>query len=1602
MASDIPKRKVKRSLQANCVENNDHQEEHQIKSRRWKQVCQPIMVEGGHSAQTSNKNLNILEHRDKRIRRNQFNPTVILDQTLFAHGSSTADSTSIIGVSRHLASSNATQLAEIEEMRGMDHQIKSRRSKRWKQVSHSIMVEENQVGQTSNENVTVFENNDKREIAEPRGERSHSYGQAFYQRTKQGSTVRYKDSGDNICTCDYCGACFWFEEAIKQTSTSKSPIYTNCCQKGRIKLPQPRPTPDLLRTLLDPNNGSESRLFKDNIRVYNSMFSFTSMGATIDYKINTGSGPYVFKISGQVHHLMGSILPSDGECPKYAQLYVYDTKNEVSNRINAIDSTHANENIKSNIVQGLIKMFDEINELVREFRTMRDKFENHSLPSLNMTLLNRQPTDSKQYEIPTTDEIGGLIVGDIGENNSDKDLIIQSNNGCLQRISRIHPKYMSLQYPILFPYGEDGYKPDLLMQPIAGNHQKKRERISMRAYIAYQIQDRNYEVNTLLKGGRLFQQFLVDSYATVEEDRLNWIRKNQKKIRSEIYKDIYAANLAGINKAHNLGQKIILPSSHTGSPRDMINNYQDAMAICRKYGNPDLFITFTCNVKWLEIRRYFANKPMYKVEDRPDIISRIFKIKLQDMITYIKSGKPFGEIEADVHTIEFQKRGLPHAHMLFWLKKNYKCYTAVDIDSIISAELPDKTVNSELFEIVSQFMIHGPCGQLNSKSPCMKDGKCSKFFPKPYNTNTIFETNTPSIYRRRNDHTKFVEKNGVHIGNNFVVPYNSELLLRYNAHINVESCSQSMLIKYLFKYINKGPDRARILFHENLNDEIATYLNCRYLTPHESVWRLFEYPIHSRHPAVQHLHIHLPLEQNIIFHECQSIESIIKHKSAEDTMLTGWFKANATYPGASELTYTEFPSHFVWNSHTNCWTPRKRYETIGRIAHVPPSLGELYFMRMLLNIQKGCHNFDSIKTINGITYSSYQEACRILGLLDDDKEWIEALENSLHAATASEIRQLFVTIILFCDVANPKMLLESYWLNMCDDILHKARIELGNPNLILPDSELRNKLLFELEQIFNKSSSSLKDHQLPMPDASKIFNLDNRLLREELDYDCIQLKREHMNLLAQLNQCQKIVYDEVITAIEKKTCNTFFVHGYGGTGKTFLWHTIINKLRSEGKIVLAVASSGIASLLLPNGRTAHSRFKIPLTINNLSICPIKKGTHLAKLIDKTELIIWDEAPMCNRHCFEALDKSLRDILSNPDDMQVHKPFGGKPILLGGDFRQILPVITGGTKEQIINASLNSSYIWSSFKIFHLTENMRLSKKNLTNEERINITTFANWLLEIGEGRIHSINYENDEDTSWVEIPNDLLIDIYTNPIEAIFHATYSNFNIHYNNFNYLKERAIVTPRNTTVRDINDYAINLLPGHTITYLSSDSILLNSGNNENMNILYPIEFLNKLEFNGLPSHELILKIGMPIMLLRNLNQVTGLCNGTRLIITNLFDRLIEAKILTGNNTGEKCFIPRIIFTATENKWPFIFKRRQFPVRPCYAMTINKSQGQSLNQVGIYLLEPVFTHGQLYVALSRVTSRSGLKILINNNSDIPNKYTKNIVYKDALQNL
>jgi len=442
-------------------------------------------------------------------------------------------------------------------------------------------------------------------------------------------------------------------------------------------LPAPQETPNYLDNLLNPNNGSLSKKFRREIRAYNSMFAFTSMGAVVDHSVNSRPGSYVFKVNGYCHHFMGSLLPMDNKGPKFAQLYIFDTDNEVSNRLQPFCNENFQSILDSEIVVGLISMLDSSNQLVRLFRHARQRFGDVDVPEFKLRLIGKRDDDSRQYDDPSLNDIGGLVVGDIGHCRSDRDIIIESLSGTLQRISKLHPKFMSLHYPLLFPYGEDGFHTDI---PLAHQEQqppKKRQKVSMRAYYAYLIHEREKQESTLIKGGRLYQQFLVDAFVNVEEERLDFIRANQENLRTEHYKGIHDAVTRGDIDGSTTG-KIILPSSLTGSPRYMVNNYQDAMAICRCYGNPDLFITFTCNVNWPEIHREIKKTRSYQPEDKPDIIARVFHSKLIDMISFIKSGKPFGRTIAGISFsfLKFQVFFLSfckHPFLLLYLHSLLRC-----------------------------------------------------------------------------------------------------------------------------------------------------------------------------------------------------------------------------------------------------------------------------------------------------------------------------------------------------------------------------------------------------------------------------------------------------------------------------------------------------------------------------------------------------------------------------------------------------------------------------------------------------------------------------------------------------------------------------------------------------------------------------------------------------------------------------------------------------------------------------------------------------------------------------------------------------------------
>ncbi|XP_076947969.1 uncharacterized protein LOC143620068 [Bidens hawaiensis] len=214
---------------------------------------------------------------------------------------------------------------------------------------------------------------------------------------------------------------------------------------------------------------------------------------------------------------------------------------------------------------------------------------------------------------------------------------------------------------------------------------------------------------------------------------------------------------------------------------------------------------------------------------------------------------------------------------------------------------------------------------------------------------------------------------------------------------------------------------------------------------------------------------------------------------------------------------------------------------------------------------------------------------------------------------------------------------------------------------------------------------------------------------------------------------------------------------------------------------------------------------------------------------------------------------------------------------------------------------------------------------------------------------------------------------------------------------------MLAPTNDVVHEINDHLLELFPGDPVEYLSSDSVAKSDYINGNVDpILYSTKILNGLKISGLPNHKLMLKVGVPVMLLRNIDKKKGLCSDTRLQVVSLGTHVIEVKILSGNNNGERISIPRIAMTPFDKNIAFTFTRRQYPLLVCFAMTINKSQGQSLSRVGLYLKNDVFSYGQLYVALSRVTSKKGLKILILDKNGNQTNKTTNVVFKEIFSYL
>lgn len=1222
----------------------------------------------------------------------------------------------------------------------------------------------------------------------------------------------HKLSSFNVI-CSHCSA-------LRMSNESPS----LCCNDGRIDLPL-KPIDDEMLEIIKKSD------VKKHIRKYNQVLAFTSSLSNVDRSVAGQKGIYTFRVSGELHHCYGSLYPM--ESPKFLQIYLMDPEQQTNRRmeimaqINTDTLRHFECRLRN--INPYVQLFEQVGNLGRE-----NEYE-VQIHNLNGT-----------YNSPTVNEVGAIATNINGEG---RDIIIRGEDGTIKRISELHSSYDSLQYPLLFPYGSQGWHPNItLSRPTA-----TRRLVSCREYYAYHLMKRMNTVNALHYGGRLLQQYVVDMYLKIDEERLRFQRNNQKKLRADSYRGIQEAIRAGENTT---GRRI-LASSYVGGPRHLKGKYQDCMAMVAKYGPPTFFMTFTCNPAWSEILD--AIEPNQTAQDRPDVVARVFRAKFASFMKDIKVNHVLGRCVATVYSIEFQKRGLPHAHVLVFLSKKDQARVRKNPDNYVCAEIPNQQSQRKLHDLVTKHMIHRPCDQVRCN--CTKDtknGLCKDRFPKPLCERTYVDEKGFTNYRRRNRysaHRYYYGKQCLLTDRN-VVSYTSYFILKYDCHINTEIASTLGLVKYLFKYVFKGPDKA-IYSVKNQYDEIARYKEGRYVGPVEAVWRIFGFNLYYLSSTVTRLPIHLPNEQFIQFDDDSQLSDVLTR--FKNSKLVDFFRMCRLHGNRlRDVRYIEIPELCYWDK--NEWIFRKRERNIiGRMYHVSPMEGERYYLRLLLSIVRCPKGFEHLRTYNGVVYDSFKGAALARGLITSDVMHSKILEEAALHQMPGALRHTFAGMLLFNDINDPRALWSQFRISLTEDIERQY-------TNVTPQ-QIDSLAFYKINDVLALYGKHIADF---ISDAQILESFDNE------DMDRVLFNLENVK---NFTPEQKLVYDKVLMTIEGRSRQkTFFLNAPGGYGKTYLYNGLAASLINDGKNVISVASSGIASSLLINGNTAHSFFNIPLNAIEGSTCNISIRSDKAKEIRRASLIIWDETPMSSRFTLEAVDITLRDL------MGCDEVNGGKIVLYGGDFRQTLPVMPEASRSEIVNGSFRYSYIWNEIEILGLNTNLR--------------TIDLDWnesILKIGNGENpidrNSMVIQSDgqnENYETIELPHQVkfcdsirtLIDkVYVNLNQRYCESTMSRSRLNITTIaKYLSERAILCVTNKMVSEMNHFILNSIPGHGTTYISVDSI--EEGGRIN-NTLSP-EMLGLLNPNGVPPHHLILKPNIPVMLLRNINKKAGTYNYKFLII------------------------------------------------------------------------------------------------------------------------
>ncbi|CDF38382.1 ATP dependant DNA Helicase PIF1 [Chondrus crispus] len=1180
----------------------------------------------------------------------------------------------------------------------------------------------------------------------------------------------------------------------------------------------------------------------------------------------------------EMYHYMGPMMPSEGRAPFYASVYIHDSDYATQTRTRLGNSRRLEEALMTQRTQ----MLHECNTYVQTFLCMREwaQSPHKNTPAAYQMVIHADSRPSyehvRRYNGPEASEVAALIPGNEDGEIGRRDIVVRrrgtlnsNGNEVLDPISVSHRAYDPLSYVLSFPNGRDGWYPELRFSSVQDG---RRTKITPMMYYGWHLFERAGEFSTILHAARLFQQYLVDQFCKVEAEWLSYLRHNQTQLRAAEYTSL----------REGLGD-----SSRTEDEADAITR---------------------------------ALLPNQTPQDRPDLCARVFRLKMKDLMCLVMDEKVFGTVVAHARVIKFQKRGLPHAHVVFFLDEVSKndLRTPENVDRIISAEIPSAE-DPELGEVVLKHMIHNPGGEHNPTAVCM--GERRKGFPKSFKHEISQSDSEYYITYRRRPSRIGRRQQSVVVDNSWVVPHSPLLLRSFACHLNVELCvSRVGGIKYLFKYVCKVQDRA--------------------------AWRLFSFDIVDRNPPVLRLAVHLKVNRMVVgqmpnhhtfyFEEGREQEAALRQASG--TKLTEWFKGNEKYPSARHIRYHMFPRYFTWKhaaTHGEAfYFSGTGANVVGRIYTVSLREGERYFLRLLLTQH--------------------------------------AIRDSSHSSFVP-LSHLFATILVHRQPSDPLSLWNEHLELFLTDIRNRARGQPIRRQQLRDEHHAASYVLREMQEALQtvRSDWTLANFGLPLPDDS-LPALEQKQEIQTPEAQAQQWEQRLQTSLPLLNTNQRHAFDEIVgSMLPGISWSSPLSRCSWRNRQTFVLSAIQDFLRSRRRQVIAVATSAVAAVLLDDGgRTAHSVFKILIPISAESTCSFSTNSDTGRTLQQVDLIIWDEIVMCHRHCIETVNRSLRDL------MQTDRPFGGKFLVLAGDFRQILPVVPGGSRGQIVSACVKASPLYRD-----------LPDLRADPAADVDALNFPEFLLSVGEGRL-----QGEQRPEWISLPQSVA---FEHTIRNLCFRVFEGIRDNYADPAWLTKRVILTTKNRPLEQVNEVIDNMISGPYRTYLCADKV-----ENENTNaLIYPTELLNTLTaWSALPDHKLKLKKGFIVMLLRNLNPATGHVSGARYVIENMTNNLLVLRVTAGSHEGNRLCLHRMPCGPGDDNFPIPgFTRTQFPIRKCFTLTTNKAQGQSFGgRIGLDLRDHCFSHGQLYVALSRTTHPSNVTIFTRESDET----TRNVVYPEVLQ--